>query len=206
MPLTTVLAGLGLIGFAVSFAAQNLIKSMINGLMILVNDSYGIGDVVALGNQAEGSIEKFNLIYTQLRSGDGDLITIANADINLVCNKSKDWSRVNFTIQVDYGADIERALQIIARTARELYHDSQWSHLFLEPPEVLGLDEVSHTGMLIRVWFKVQPLQQWSVGREFRRRLKIALDQENIRVGVPQTILVDSDNGGAREPEENSRG
>jgi small conductance mechanosensitive channel len=190
MPLTTLLAGLGLISFAISIAAQSLIKSMINGLIILWNDPYGVGDSVAFGNQVEGLVEQFNLFHTQLRSGDGDLITMPNGDITFVRNKSKDWSGVNFTIQIDYKADIDLALAVIDQTAQELYHDPQWAHQFLEAPEVLGVDEVTHSGMLLRVWFKVQPLKQSLIGREFRRRLKIALDENQIQVGIPQTILL----------------
>jgi small conductance mechanosensitive channel len=193
MPLTTLLAGLGLISFAISLAAQSLIKSMINGLIILWNV-----DSVAFGNQVEGLVEQFNLFHTQLRSGDGDLITMPNGDITFVRNKSKDWSGVNFTIQIDYKADIDLALAVIAQTAQELYHDPQWAHQFLEAPEVLGVDEVTHSGMLIRVWFKVQPLKQSLIGREFRRRLKIALDENQIQVGIPQTILLNHSPDSAR--------
>jgi small conductance mechanosensitive channel len=99
---------------------------------------------------------------------------------------------VNFTIQVEYGTDINLALAVIERTAKELYYDPDWFELFMEIPEVLGVDEVTHNGMLIRVWLKVKPLQQFPIGREFRRRLKIALDREKIRVGIPQTILLNS--------------
>jgi small conductance mechanosensitive channel len=140
IPLSTLLTGLGLISFAVSLAAQNLIKSLINGLMILGSDLYAVGDLVSINNQAEGLVENFNLFYSQLRGPDGDLITLPNGEVIIVFNKTKDWSRVNFTIQVEYGTDINLALAVIERTAKELYYDPDWFELFMEIPEVLGVD------------------------------------------------------------------
>lgn len=186
--LIPLLAGAGLIGLAISFAAQSLIKDMINGLLILFEDQYAVGDVIAVG-AVSGFVENMNLRITQLRNSEGQLITIPNSSITIVQNLSKDWSRVDLGIDLAYGTDPDRALNVIRRLAQEIYNDPEWHAKMPDPPEVLGIDEVNHDGLLVRVWIKTLPLQQWSVAREFRRRLALVLDQEGLAIAVPQQSL-----------------
>ncbi len=129
------------------------------------------------------------LRVTQLRNLDGELITIPNGSIEMVRNLSSDWSRVNYAIEVGYDADVDRALEVIEAIAQKLYRDPQWQEQILDVPEILGVDNISHRGILIRLLIKTQPLQQWSVGREFRRRLKKAFDEQGIQVGIPQQMM-----------------
>ena len=188
IPVSPVLAGAGIIGFAISFASQSLIKDVINGCLILWEDQYVVGDVIAIGN-VSGLVENMNLRITQLRNLEGELITIPNSSIGIVRNMSNGWSRVNFAIEVSYSADEEKVIHIMKQVANQLYHDREWQQYILEPPEVLGIDNISHKGTLIRLLIKTQPIQQWSVGREFRRRLKQAFNEHNIPIGVPQQLL-----------------
>jgi moderate conductance mechanosensitive channel len=183
--LVPLLAGAGVIGLAISFASQSLIKDAINGFLILFEDQYGVGDVIAIGEVA-GFVEYMNLRITQLRSAEGRLITIPNSEIKIVQNLSKDWSRVDLAVKVSYGMNPDQALAVIKQVAREIYRDRPWREKIPEPPEVLGIDELDHAGILIRVWIKTRPLEQWSVAREFRRRLKLAFDEQGIAIGVPQ--------------------
>ena len=176
---------LGFISFALSLASQNLLQDLISGLLILWEDQYAVGDVILVGEQG-GLVENITLRVTQLRNLDGELITIPNRTIDMVRNLSSEWSRVNYSIEVNYDTDIDQLLQVMEKVGQELYQDPQWQQLILESPEVLGIDEISHKGILIRLIIKTQPLQQWSVAREFRRRLKKVFDQEGIRVGIPQ--------------------
>ncbi|HEY9762985.1 MAG TPA: mechanosensitive ion channel family protein [Trichocoleus sp.] len=186
--LIPLLAGAGIIGLAISFAAQSLIKDVINGILILFEDQYAVGDVILIG-EVSGLVENMNLRITQLRDSEGQLITIPNGTISVVRNLSKDWSRVDLNIELAYSTDPDHALNVIRQLAQNLYQDPEWQAKMPEPPEVLGIEQVTHMGMLIRVWIKTLPLQQWVVAREFRRRLVQVLDQEGLSIGVPQQSL-----------------
>jgi moderate conductance mechanosensitive channel len=186
--LVPLLAGAGIIGLAISFAAQSLVKDMINGALILFEDQYAVGDVINVG-EVSGFVENMNLRITQLRDSEGQLISVPNSAISIVRNLSKDWSRVDLAIDLAYGTNPDHALAVIRQLAQDLYLDPTWRAKMPEPPEVLGIDEVDHTGLLIRVWIKTLPLQQWKVAREFRRRLAYVLEQEGLAIGVPQQSL-----------------
>ena len=186
--LIPLLAGAGIVGLAISFAAQGLIKDVINGFLIILEDQYAVGDVINIGNVG-GLVENMNLRITQVRNGEGQLITIPNSSITIVQNLSKEWARVDLAVRVAYETDPNWALAILQQVANEMYQDEAWRSRILEEPEVLGIDELQHTGMLIRIWIKTQPLQQWAVGREFRRRLRLRMEQEGIEIGVPQQSI-----------------
>ncbi|TYQ28471.1 mechanosensitive ion channel family protein [Pseudanabaena sp. UWO310] len=190
--LIPLLAGAGIVGIAISFAAQGLIKDIINGFLIILEDQYAVGDVIIVGKLG-GLVENMNLRITQVRNNEGQLITIPNSAIAIVQNLSKDWARVDLTIRVAYDTDPDLALNVLRQLSQEIYQEYIWRTKILEPPEVLGIDDLEHSGMLIRTWIKTQPLQQWSVAREFRRRLKIAMEKEGIAIGVPQQSVVSSD-------------
>jgi moderate conductance mechanosensitive channel len=186
--LIPLLAGAGIIGLAISFAAQSVVKDAINGFLILIEDQYAVGDVISIGNAA-GLVENLNLRITQLRDSEGKLITIPNSAIIVVENLSKDWSRVDLTIKIAYGTNPDRALEVLQEIAEKMYRDRFWRTQLIELPEVLGIDEIEHSGMLIRVWLKTEPLQQWKVAREFRRRLKLAMKEKGLEIGTPQQFL-----------------
>lgn len=183
-----IIAGAGLAGLGISLASQSLIKDIINGFLILLEDQYGIGDVVVIGDVA-GLVEKMNLRITQLRSEEGRLITVPNGHIDIVQNLSKEWSRVDLRIPIDYRIDIDAALTTVRETSEEMQQDATWSFLILQATEALGVDHLDHTGATIRIWIRTQPLQQWSVGREYRRRLKLKFDKLGWNFGAPRQIL-----------------
>ncbi|MFN6468768.1 MAG: mechanosensitive ion channel domain-containing protein [Nostoc sp. SerVER01] len=182
------LAGASLVGVAVSLASQNLIKDAINGFLIILEDQYALGDVINVGNVG-GLVENLNLRMTQVRDSEGRLITIPNSEIKIVANLSSRWSRADLTIPIDYQADVEEALKLIKTVAEKMNQELQWQAQILEPPQVLGIDQFGDRGLIIRVWIKTQPLKQWDVAREFRRRLKIALDEAGITISVPQQAI-----------------
>ncbi len=175
----------GFLSFAVSLASQNLLKDLIAGLLILWEDQYAVGDVIVVGDQA-GLVEQLTLRITQLRNLDGELITIPNGTIEMVKNLSSEWSRVNYAVEVNYDADVEKVMTVMTAIANEMYQEAAWQNLILEPPEILGVDNIAHTGILIRLIIKTQPLEQWAVAREYRLRLKNAFDKEGISIGIPQ--------------------
>ncbi|MBD6616584.1 mechanosensitive ion channel family protein [Komarekiella sp. 'clone 1'] len=182
------LAGASLVGVAVSLASQNLIKDAINGFLIILEDQYALGDVIAVGNVG-GLVENLNLRMTQVRDSEGRLITIPNSEIKVVANLSSRWSRADLTVPVAYEADVNEALKLIEHIALEMDRDPQWQRQIIETPQVLGIDLFGDRGLMIRVWIKTQPLKQWDVAREYRRRLKVAFDQAGISIPVPQQAI-----------------
>ncbi|HEY9596960.1 MAG TPA: mechanosensitive ion channel family protein, partial [Cyanophyceae cyanobacterium] len=179
------LAGAGIIGVALSLASQNLIKDAINGFFIILEDQYAVGDVITVGDVG-GLVERMNLRITQLRDSEGRLITIPNSEVKVVANLSSNWSRADLAIPIAYYSDVEQALEVIRTVTQDMSDDSLWREKILDKPEVLGVDDFGNRGVIIRVWIKTQPLQQWSVAREFRRRLKLALDDAGISIPMPQ--------------------
>lgn len=178
----------GIVGVGISLASQNLIKDVINGFLILLEDQYGVGDVVMIGN-VSGFVENLNLRITQLRSTEGQLITIPNSSITIVQNLSKEWSRVDLSISVGHEANLDQALTVTEQVAHEMSRDPAWRDLILEKPQLLGVDNLDYVGATIRLWIKTQPLKQWDVAREYRRRLKFAFDKAGIPIGIPQQSL-----------------
>ncbi len=183
------LAGAGIVGVGISLASQNLIRDVINGFCIIVEDQYGVGDVVSIG-EFSGLVECMNLRITQLRDGEGRLITIPNSEIKIVANMSSEWSRADLNIPIAYQTDVDQALEVISQVAQELSKDANWEERILESPVVLGVDLFGDRGVMLKVWIKTQPLKQWEVSREFRRRVKNALDQAGIPIPAPQQEII----------------
>ena len=177
------LAGAGIIGVALSLASQNLIKDALNGFFIIVEDQYAVGDVIGVG-EFSGLVENMNLRITQLRDAEGRLVTIPNSEIKMVANFSSNWSRADLKIPVAHQADVNKALALIDQVTQELSDDPDWRELILETPEVLGVDDFGEQGVIIRVWIKTQPIKQWEVSRECRRRIKAKLDEAEIQISV----------------------
>lgn len=183
-----VLAGAGIIGIGISLASQNLIKDIINGFFILLEDQYAVGDVITIGT-ATGLVENMNLRVTQLRNAEGRLITIPNSSISIVENLSKEWSRVDLLVQLPYDTDLKDVTETIQQVGQDMMQEAEWQAQMLELPDILGVEEVSDKDVTLRLWIKTQPLEQWSVDREFRRRLKLALDAKEILVKLPKATV-----------------
>ncbi|MGB7378525.1 MAG: mechanosensitive ion channel family protein [Rivularia sp. (in: cyanobacteria)] len=188
IPILPILAGAGIVGFAVSFSSQNLIRDIINGIIMLWEDQFIIGDLINIGGTV-GVVENVNLRMTQLRQANGILSTISNSTISTVHNLTKDWSRIVFTVEISPENDVDRALEIVRETACGMQNDEEWKDSVIDPVNVLGVNNISHNGIEILLWFKTEPGTQFALGREFRRRLKYAFDRENINIGIPQHSL-----------------
>lgn len=184
------LAGVSVLGLAVGFGAQSLIKDVFNGFFILLEDQYGVGDVISVnGGQLSGGVEHLNLRVTNLRALDGTVHIIPNGQINTVSVSSKDWSRVVAEVDVTYNANINHALKVLEAVSNEIYESDEWKHFFLDKPEVQGVTQLAPDGVTIRALFKVQPKSQYAIGREFNRRIKIAMDQAGIDIPTQQRNL-----------------
>lgn len=177
------------LALAVSFATQNVIKDFVNGFLILLEDQYALGDFIRV-NEVSGRVESLNLRVTQIRNDAGHLITIPNSQISQVENMTRTWSRCDFQIEVAYNTDVNLALEVIRQVADDLAHDPEWENSILDTTEVFGVEQLSHSGILIRLWIKTLPMKQWPVAREFRRRIKIAFDKHGVAIGMPQQSLL----------------
>ena len=163
-----ILAGAGVLGLAVSFGAQNLVKDVITGFFILFEDQYGMGDVIQVDSHV-GIVENMNLRTTILRDMAGNVHIIPNGEIKQVVVMTKLWARAVVDIQVFYKQDINKILDIITHEANALF--AEWNDKIIEQPEVLGINSIDPNGVTIRVLIKTKPAQQWSVEREIRRRV-----------------------------------
>jgi small conductance mechanosensitive channel len=193
--ITPILASAGIAGLAVGFGAQSLVKDVITGFFILLEDQYGVGDIVDIGGKV-GTVEKMNLRITQLRSLDGSLITIPNGAVSLVSNMSKEWARALVEVNITYETDVDHALALMLNEGVKLRED--WPHLLIEAPEAPGVVNFADSAMTLRVMVKTAPLEQWAVGREWRRRIKAAFDREGINIAVPHRVYRVQNDGEAR--------
>lgn len=176
-----------LVALVLSFAAQNLVKDLVNGFLILLEDQFRIGDVIMVGD-IDGFVENLNLRVTQLRNPAGELITLPNSSITHVRNMTRHWSRTTIDVEVAYNTDVNHALGVVRETADELAADPEWGPQILDTQEFFGVQHISHSGILIRIWIKTIPLKQWLVSMEFRRRLKMAFDRHHIAIGSPRQV------------------
>ena len=188
---TTLLAGVSILGLAVSFGAQSLVKDVITGFFILLEDQYGVGDVVRVNGKdgLSGGVEAVSLRTTVLRDLEGTAHVIPNGEIRTVSVLSKDWARAVSDVEIAQDVNLEIALELITKTATEFFNDPEWKDKFLELPEVLGVQALTGVSVTLRTLFKVQPKEQWGVSREFKRRIKTAFDLAGLRGPMPQMTL-----------------
>ncbi|WP_232827631.1 mechanosensitive ion channel family protein [Jiangella endophytica] len=178
-----VLASAGVLGVALGFGAQNLVKDFLAGSAMLLEDQYGVGDVVDMGH-AVGTVEAVSLRITRLRSVDGTVWYVRNGEIVRVGNSSYGWSRALLDVHIPADADVSRAKRLLEEVVTDLAADERWSELILEPPEVWGVEDLTADGVLIRVVIKTKPLEQWGVARELRERIKRRFDAERLTLPV----------------------
>lgn len=183
--ITPVLTGAGIIGLAIGFGAQTLVKDIISGLFLIAEDQVRIGDVVEI-NGIGGAVEEINLRTIVLRDLEGVVHTITNGEIRTLANKSKDFSYYVIDIGVGYEDDTDQIVEVVRETAGELMQDPGYAASILEPLDVLGVDAFKASEVTLRFRIKTLPLKQWEVGRELRRRIKKAFDARGIRIPFPQ--------------------
>jgi small conductance mechanosensitive channel len=182
------LAGAGIAGLAVGFGAQSLVKDVINGFFLLLENQIRVGDVVEIAGIG-GLVESVSLRTTSLRDLQGRLHIIPNGSISVVTNFTKDWSRALIEIGVAYKEDVDRVIDMLHRVGEELRGDPAFSDAILEPMTMLGLDSFGDSSVNLRMFFKTVPLKQWDVAREFRRRVKKAFDAAGIEIPFPHRTV-----------------
>lgn len=188
LDITPVIAGAGVVGLAVGFGAQSLIKDVIAGFFIILEGQFAVGDVIKTG-EISGRVERLNLRVTILRDfSSGAVHFIPNSELKIVSNLTKEWSRVALDIGVAYHEDIDRVVGVLQRIGQALARDEQMGSLILEPPEVLGIESFGESQVTIRVLVKTLPQRQWEVARDLRRRIKVTFEKEGIEMPYPTRL------------------
>ncbi len=180
-----ILAGAGILGLAVSFGAQSLVRDVISGFFILSENQFGLGDVIEVAGKA-GVVEKMTLRVVVLRDLEGAMHIIPNGELKVVTNRTRGWARSVVDVGVPYDVDLDRALAVVRDEAAQFTSDSVWAIQLDGPLEVLGVEAMGESAIVIRTLIKTQPGSQWNAGREFRRRLILRFEREGIQIPVPE--------------------
>jgi small conductance mechanosensitive channel len=183
--ITPLLASVGVAGLAVSLGAQTLIKDLVGGILVLVENQYAIGDFIQVGNVA-GTVERLSLRATHVRDVNGHLYIVPNGEVRIVANQTRDWSRALVDVGVAYEADLERALLVLQESAAAFAQDPTLGPQLLEPPEVLGPLTLGDSAITVRVMVKTLPGQQWAVARELRKWVLAACEREGVDLPYPR--------------------
>ena len=192
-----ILAAAGVLGLAIGFGAQSLVKDLINGFFILLDDEIRVGDVVQIAGKG-GLVEKVTLRLVVLRDLAGNVHFVRNGSIDVVTNMTMDYSRYVFDIGVAYREDVDEVISVIRAVDEDLRADPAFAASILEPIEILGLDEFAESAIIIKARTKTTPIKQWEIGREFNRRLKGAFDKRGIEIPFPHvTLYMGQDKSGA---------
>jgi len=182
------LAGAGIVGVALGFGAQYVVRDFLSGLFLILENQYRVGDVVCLDGTC-GGVESINLRMTILRDLDGTVHHIPNGQIAKAANLSKKFARVNLSVGLSYNSNLEKAIKVINRVGRELAKDSDWKDKITKAPQFLRVDDFADSAIMVKILGETKPLQQWDVTGELRKRLKIAFDQEGIEIPFPQMVI-----------------
>lgn len=183
-----IIAGAGILGLAVGFGAQTLVKDVITGFFILLENQYRVNDVIAAAG-VEGLVEAINLRTTVLRDPQGRVHVIPNGSINVVTNFTRDWSKAVLDIGVAYKEDVDRCYAVLRQVGAEMEKDPAFGPKILEPFEYPGVERLDESSVVLRISVKTHPQERWNVSRELRRRVKIAFDREGIEIPFPQRTL-----------------
>ncbi|MEX0877373.1 MAG: mechanosensitive ion channel family protein [Candidatus Spechtbacterales bacterium] len=182
------IAAAGIGGLALGFGGQYLIRDVINGLFVLMENQYNVGDVVCFDATC-GLVESVNLRRTVLRDMDGTVHTVPNGEIKIASNMSHEFARINLNMGVGYGDDLEKVISVINRVGEDLAEDPEWKEHITEKPEFLRVHEFADSAVIVKILGETKPLQQWAVTGELRKRLKIAFDREGIEIPFNQIVV-----------------
>ncbi|MGO4256673.1 mechanosensitive ion channel family protein [Marmoricola sp. RAF53] len=182
------IASAGIIGVALGFGAQSLVKDFLSGIFMIFEDQYGVGDSVTFGD-VSGTIEDVSLRVTRLRDVDGTVWYLRNGEILKVGNQSQNWSRTVLDVAVSYKEDVVRVRRLLKEIAHDLWTDESFRDKIIEEPEVWGVQSLGPDSVVVRVTLKTLPQKQWLVAREMRERVKIRFDEEGIAMPMPQRTV-----------------
>ncbi len=182
------LAAAGIAGVAIGFGGQYLIRDLITGLFLIIENQYRIGDVVSFDGTS-GVVEDITLRMTTLRDLDGTVHHVPHGEITKVSNLSKYFARINLDIGVSYSANLEQVIEVVNKVGNDLAEDSEWKEHIIKAPKFLRVEEFADSAVMVKILGETKPLQQWAVAGELRKRLKIAFDQNGIEIPFPQRVI-----------------
>ncbi len=188
LPVTPLLTGAGVLGVAVGLGTQNLIKDIVAGIFIVVEDQFAIGDVVTVAG-VTGTVETMSLRSTKVREFNGTLHVVPNSEITVAANMSKDWLRAIVDVGVAYESDINSAMAVLREVVTELAAEPEYRENVLEPPQVVGVMDLADSYVTLRAMVKVNPDAKWAVERELRKRIKERFEREGIDIPYPQQVV-----------------
>ena len=196
------IAGLGVVGIAVGFGAQSLVRDYFNGALILVENQFSIGDVVSIAG-VTGTVEDLTLRRTTLRDLDGVVHTVPNGEIKVASNRTRTWARINQDVMVAHGTELEKAIAVVDAVGQDMASDPLWKRRLLEPPRVERVEAIGEYGVTLKVLGSVRAVDQWAAAGELRRRLLDAFNTHGIEIPRPQRVILarDPDGPGPRPPE-----
>jgi small-conductance mechanosensitive channel len=193
-------AGLGVVGIAVGFGTQSLIRDYMNGCLILIENQFSRGDVVTIAG-VTGTVEDFSLRRTTLRDLDGVVHTVPNGAISVASNRTRTWARINQNVVVLFGTDVDKATDVVNRVGKAMADDPGWRRRVLEPPRVDRVESIDPTvGITLKILGTVRASDQWAASGEFRRRLLAAFAENDIEIPGPRVVLPDDDGTSPRHP------
>lgn len=187
---TPLIASVGILGAALGFGAQSLVKDMLNGLFMVFEDQLGIGDIVNLG-QVTGVVERVGIRVTEVRDASGTLWFVRNGEVLQVGNLSKDWARIILDVPVPYTMDIDEAQEALLAAAKEFTAEPQWRRKVLEDPDMWGIESISHEALMVRLTVKVRAGEQFAMRRALHRYVKSALDKRGIDIPALNRMVVE---------------
>jgi small-conductance mechanosensitive channel len=196
------LASAGVAGVAIGLAAQTIVKDVLNGILILVEDQYNVGDVVTLAGMT-GTVDTMTLRKTTLRGFDGTLYIIPNSQVTNVANQSRDFSVSTLNVSVDFSANPDQVIPLLKKIALEVRNEPAFKDVFVADPQVFGVDSIKGTEVIYPVQFRTLPRKQFEAMREMQRRIRLALEEHNLLPGSPYRVL--SGPGPAREAAETAK-
>ena len=183
--ITPVLTGAGILGLAIGFGAQTLVRDVITGFFLIVEDQVRVGDVATV-NGIGGLVEQINLRTIVLRDMEGVVHVVPNGEIKTLANRTKDFAYYVIDLGVDYNDDVDRVMELVREAGAQLMADATFAPFILQPVEVLGVDAFTDSSVTLKIRIKTVPLKQWEIGRELRRRIKQVMDREGLRIPSPQ--------------------
>ena len=195
--LAPLLASAGVAGIAIGLAAQNIVKDVLNGVLILIEDQFDVGDTVRLAGLT-GTVEAMTLRKTSVRDADGTLYIVPNSQITTVANLSADYSVATVNVSVDFSANPDVVLELLKSIAMEIRNSEEFRDIFVADPQVLGVDAVKGSEIIFPVVFKTQATRQYAPVREFRRRVRLALEEHHLMPGDPNRVFTFGGGGRSR--------
>jgi small conductance mechanosensitive channel len=189
-------AGLGVVGIAVGFGAQSLVRDYLNGALILVENHYSKGDIVTIAG-VSGTVEDFSLRRTTLRDLDGIVHTVPNGEIKVASNRTRTWARINQNVMVAFGTDIDKAIAVVDEVGREMASDPVWKQAILEVPRVERVESIDEMGITLKILGSVRATEQWAASGEFRKRLVAAFAEHGIEIPRPHRVVFTGEGGTA---------